>query len=66
MGSWLNLVFVIVLVLKSKALSIVVVQNNGKEMYKKVRCKCKFVMFSLGFEKLSLCVKVKSGRIKVG
>ena len=36
MGSWLNLVFVIVLVLKSKALSILVVQNNGKEMYKKV------------------------------
>ena len=31
MGSWLNLVFVMVLVLKSKALSIVV-----KEMYKKV------------------------------
>ena len=36
MGSWLNLVFVIVLVLKSKAISIVVVQNNGKEMHKKV------------------------------
>ena len=33
--------------------------------YKKVRCKCKFVMFSLGFEKLSPCAKVKSGRIKV-
>ena len=58
MGSWLNLVFVIVLVLKSKAVSIVVVQNNGKEIQK--------FMFSLGFEKLSPCAKVKSGRIKVG
>ena len=61
MGSWLNLVFVFVIVLKSKALSIVVVQNKGKEMNKKSSLQVKICYVQFRIRKT---VAMRQGKVR--